>query len=450
MRRKLMACVLAAMLLLTSCQGAEPNSAGEKAPETENAEKPEITVYCQDGIALFLQAIREYRQLYDAEVKLELFEDSAEMEMRITTEALSGGGPDVFLFSSERSALDVHKMMKNGSFYGLNDLMEQEKSYRGYQEENYYDCMLRAGAYQGEQYILPFSFNMIQFYSDSRLTDYVELQDSCTMQELLQAIESECLRLSGEKECTGIIWDIRRRDTLNMLLEQSQLPYIDYDSNQLMLQKEEMEELAEFWRRFLETEKINEVIQKYSGNYYSAISFYADSTSMLNAVRHNVSSYAQAEIEPDVYILPAWEQADSYTAAICEYGAVNANSAHLEEAYRLLRFMMDYPVSYDFNKYQLQISYYLPVHKRNLHACLQLVRQQRGKGNFTILPLQAEYEAYGEQLETVLGQIDAAVIPNAKVGSIIEDVMQPYLRGEEDFDACYTKLENRLRLYLSE
>lgn len=399
-------------------------------------------------------AIKEYEEQNNVNVNLEMFDDVEEMETRISTEVLSGKGPDVFLLSSDYNTLDVHKMMKNGSFYALDEWIEEEKSYNGYDEENYFKCVIEEGTYNGQQYILPFSFNMIQFYVDAELIDtsYPQLQDKYTMEELVQVMKKECLRTVDERDSTAVMWMANATYALNMLMEQTQMIALDYDKKQVLLEKDVMEQIADFWKTMLETERISEIYKKYSNNsdYMDHFEFFVDGTSMLNAVRHNVSWYALAEKQPCFYVLPAWNQADSYRATICEYGAVNANSEHPEESYRLLRAIMDYHISYDFNKFQKNISYYLPVNKSVLNSCVEMVKTQRGKGKFTILPLRNNYADYAAQLEEILNHIDNAVLPNTKVGSIVNEVMQPYFDGEKEFDICYSELENRLKLYLSE
>ncbi|MBP3544525.1 MAG: hypothetical protein J6J86_09880 [Lachnospiraceae bacterium] len=455
-KRKCAIFVLALIFIFTSCTPANNNEIKEQIVSKsdddmlQSAER-QLTVYCEDGIALFTNATREYEQLTDTDVNLVLFEDVTEMESRITTESLSGGGPDVYLFNSDNS-LDIQKMMKNGAFYELNKLMEDEMAYGGYKEEDYYPCMIEAGRYGDRQYILPFSFGMLQFYADSSVmnTYYPALQDGYDMQEFLGMLKEECVRVKDTDDYTNIIWGkIWSKYFLNTLLEQSQMEYLNYEERQVALDEATVEEMAEFWKTWIETQKLDEILQTYmqSNELVEHCSFYAETTSVFNTLRHNVACYRQCGIEPYFAVLPAWGTENTYTATICEFGAVNANTAYPEESYQLLRSIMDYQVNYDFNKTQFNLSYNLPVQKSNLHTCLQNVVQLRGKGGFEILPLTDEYE---KQLEDILANITDAVIPNPKVGSIVNEVMQPYFMGEEEFDICYTKLENRLKLYLSE
>ena len=446
-------CLLTCVLVITSC-GQSGNSESQSISVDNGGRQTEevsLTVYCIEGNALFTNAVREYKQMYDIDVKLEMFEDVAEMESRITTESLSGGGPDVYLFNSDNS-LDIQKMMKNGTFYELDKLIEEEKAYGGYREEDYYACMMEAGRYDNEQYILPFSFGMLQFYADSSVMDtyYPTLQDGYDMQEFLGVLKEECTRVKDADDYTNIIWGkMWSKYFLNTLLEQSQMEYLSYVERQVTLDEAALEEMAEFWKTWIETQKLDEILQSYmqSNELVEHCSFYAETTSMFNTLRHNVACYRQCGIEPYFAVLPAWGTKNTYTATICEFGGVNANTDYPKESYQLLRSIMDYQVNYDFNKAQFNLSYNLPVNKTNLHTCLQNVVQLRGKGGIEILPLTVEYE---NQLEDILAQITDAVIPNPKVGSIVNEVMNPYFMGEEEFDICYTKLENRLKLYLSE
>lgn len=463
-KRRFIACILVCTIFITACGqgGGQPSgmqAAGggtAAAPSTETAkdeENPTITVYCQEGITLFNNAIREYRQLNDVEVNVEHFEDAAEMESRITAETLSGKGPDVWLFSDKSNTLDIHKMMANGSFCALDELIEEEKGYGGWQEERYYPCMLEAGRFDGKQYILPLSFNMTQYYAETSLADtrYPGLEDGYDMRELMQAFREECGRTQDDPYQMGLAFGGQTGSPVYLFVENSQKPMLDYEKKQLTPDRDMLKEMMEFWKLWTEmrTQKMEEIMGKY-GNEMSIIehfSFWADGTSMLNAVRHNISQYAVLEKEANVYLMPAWDKQGSYSAFVTEFGGVNKNSSHPKEAYGLLRTAMDYQMTYDFNKYDTSLYYNLPVNKTVLQSALQLVATQKGKGKFDIRPLTDEYQA---QLEDALEHIDAAVIRNPKAEAILDEVMMPYLMGEEEFDTCYTTLENRLKIYLAE
>ena len=456
---KLMTGILICALGITACSrdngkkssGAQTEGKTTDVLLSENSENIEISIYCQDGIALFNNAIREFKLLSDVDVNVERFEDTAEMELRITTETLSGKGPDVWLFSDRSNSLDIHKMMMNGSFYVLDEFLEEEKKYGGYQEEKYYSCMMDAGSLGGKQYILPLSFNMTQYYADSSLIDayYPSLQDGYDMQELLQALREECDRTQNDPYSMGAMFTGQMNYPVYMIIEESQKSILNYEEKQVALDREMMEEMMGFWKLWSERNKSEEILGKY-GKDLSVLthySFMSDGTSMLNAVRHNVSQYAISEIKPYLYMMPAWDQQDSYMAYITEFGGVNKNSGHPKEAYDFLRTVMDYQVVYNFNKFDSSLYYNLPVNKTILNSALQLVSMQKGMGKFDIQPLPKEYT---EQIEDILDHIDTAVIRNPKAEAIIKEVTMPYFTGEQEFDVCYTTLENRLKLYMAE
>ncbi len=455
--------MLIAVHVFTSCAPANNNEIKEQSASRSDDDmlqsaEQQLTVYCEDEIALFTNAIREYEQLTDTEVNLEIFEDVAEMEERITIETLSGGGPDLFLFSADDNSMDVHKMMKNGSFLALDELLEKEKSYSGYQEENYYTCMLDAGKYKNVQYILPLSFNMIQFYADKELIDtyYPQMKSISTGQELLQLLNDECNRTAGMTDYVGMWWtssmDIEK-NFMNTIIEQTQIIGIDYERNALEVNEQALEAVSDFYSLFLDVAEQKDMIgQKYrqQTDFFNHFSFMIDNGSLMDSVRYDVSLYGFYDKTPYVYLLSEWSEPASYTAIVSEYGAVNANSTRPQEAYALLRSIMDYQVNYDFDRAKPALCYNLPVNKDNLDSCMEMVKQLRGKMNSSVLPLRDNYAEYAEQLENILANITDAVIPNPKVGSIVNEVMQPYFMGEEEFDTCYLKLENRMRIYLSE
>lgn len=333
----------------------------------------------------------------------------------------------------------------------VNEFLEEEKSYGGYQEEKYYSCMINAGKFDGKQYILPLSFNMTQYYADSSLIDtyYPELQDGYDMQKLLQALKKECVRTQNEPYYMGAMFTGQTNYPVYMIIEESQKSILNYEEKQVALDRDMMKEMMELWKLWAECNKSEEILGKYGKDLsiLTHYSFMSDGTSMFNAVRHNVSQYAISDIKPYLYMMPAWDQQDSYMAYITEFGGINKNSSHPKEAYDFLRTVMDYQVVYNFNKFDSSLYYNLPVNKTILSSALQLVSTQKGMGKFDIRPLPKEYI---EQIEEVLEHIDTAVIRNPKAEAIIKEVTMPYFTGEQEFDTCYTTLENRLKLYMAE
>lgn len=135
------------------------------------------------------------------EVRIQrLPDDKAEREIEIQklrTEIMAGKGPDVYLidggeeYGEEFLPLleNPYQTMQSGALAPLDALMEED-SY--WEDDTYSDVILKAGQYDGHQYILPMS---VSYYVLSRETDMEEMTEDTLGEWLEQARNSQDIRL---------------------------------------------------------------------------------------------------------------------------------------------------------------------------------------------------------------------------------------------------------------
>ena len=118
----------------------------------------------------------------DVEVKIQTLSEEPETRetqiQKLRTQIVAGKGYDVYILNNLRygsgEPLDElplfdnpYKTMQSGGFSPLNDNMNQDSYWKG---TSYFDPLLKAGQYEGKQYILPLSFESELFLSNTEGT----------------------------------------------------------------------------------------------------------------------------------------------------------------------------------------------------------------------------------------------------------------------------------------
>lgn len=154
----------------------------------------------------------------DVEVKIQTLSEEPETRetqiQKLRTQIVAGKGYDVYILNNLRygsgEPLDelplfdnLYKTMQSGVFSPLNDNMNQDSYWKG---TSYFDPLLKAGQYEGKQYILPLSFESELFLSNTEgtgnlngktLLEWLEYADSSQDLDLRGTMAQQALHVKG-------------------------------------------------------------------------------------------------------------------------------------------------------------------------------------------------------------------------------------------------------------
>lgn len=419
-------CVLIALFFLCGCG---------KKDDT-------LTVYVVRSDALYADAIGKFAEEHP-EVKLNIvyLESYDEVKERLDTELMSGEGPDVLLFNSLYSAGDPYKLSTGKALLALDERVE------GLAEGSYFETIMNAGRVNGHQYFIPLSWNLPQVYSSQGKAEKVGEGG-----DLYTALSAEAQALEGDESYGASSLQLGRADVLNLFLETSGSSLIDTESGELSVEKEDFRRIADFVKVFYDNmEKTRTISARYQNDFAGAVSHFTwllENYSFINNVRYYQTVYPKMINEEMSFSLFGQLAGEGLTAQVIQYGAVNANTRNAEDAWKLLKYLMDAPVTVNFPKYESQSVYYAPVSAAVYEESVKALSSESGYGpGWPVDPLN---EANAQLLQELPQEIKETVIPNAALGNLIQECMDPYFLGEDSFDNCYDKMIQRMELYLNE
>ena len=300
-------CVLTAGLC--SC-GTEEKSEEEKILRVVTDERLYTEV---ESAADFLEGVEG-----EIEVRIQrLPDDKEEREIEIQkmrTEIMAGKGPDVYLLDGKQEngeeflplLENPYQTMQSGALAPLDELMEKDSYWK---DDTYSDVILKAGQYDGHQYILPMS---VSYYVLPRQQDMEEMSGDTLGEWLEQARNSQDTRL--KTAFWASLWAQSGRWIQ---------PAADYERGEVLFNKEKWMEFSDQYFQFHINagEEVHETDNWYYFEMLSSAMF-SDKTSPI-----------------DLQVVPDLD--GRKMAAIQTYGAVGMSSDLKQEAYDLLMLFLN-------------------------------------------------------------------------------------------------------------
>ena len=252
------------------------------------------------------------------EVRIQrLPDDKAEREIEIQklrTEIMAGKGPDVYLidggeeYGEEFLTLleNPYQTMQSGALAPMDALMEED-SY--WEDDTYSDVILKAGQYDGHQYILPMS---VSYYVLPRETDMEEMTEDTLGEWLEQARNSQDIRLKTA------FWSSLWAQSARWMQ-----PAADYERGEVLFNKEKWIKFSDQYFQF--HIDVGEEVHE-TGNWYNF-------EMLSSAVFSDKTSSIDLQVVPDLE--------GRKMASIQTYGAVGMSSDLKQEAYDFLMLFLN-------------------------------------------------------------------------------------------------------------
>lgn len=310
---------LIVVLILTMLSGCSRS-------QNSNSKEPVLRVCVSDLNSLLYETVETMVKAYreeNAEVKIKLevlstnLEDEAETK-QMRTDIMAGKGPDLFILQARGQEADelnflfpnVNKAIESGVFCNLDEYINNDKFWK---DANIPEEILKAGRYNGHQYVLPITIDLPMIVQDE-----AEKVDISSEKTLLDCIEK--VRESGNQKALKEIEDYCFTSRFQ-LLENA----LDYDEQEVLFDKTMYIELGKclsevtLQRTRQEESELGEFSKRSGASYFVKSTF--------------------EEENLDYQVIPTVMA--KRTAYVQSYGAISANSKEKEIAYDFLRFFLD-------------------------------------------------------------------------------------------------------------
>lgn len=235
-----------ALCMLASCQSG-PKEAVYSRPMEEFGRGKLTVAYANYGNTNFgydvmlSEITSTYRNL---KITAQPYAGLDEFLTEVSTQLNAGKGPDLFL-QNMGSPFSFQKMARNGTYVDLTPYLEADSRFTA----SAYDG-LSAGQIDGKQYLLPISLGSHAFYTtEEKLKELnLTLSDFDSPENIIAALE-KAADYAEENDGQLILPMISRDDLGSFWLDVFNLPVLDFEKKEVLLDKELYKRLADLGRR---------------------------------------------------------------------------------------------------------------------------------------------------------------------------------------------------------
>lgn len=533
--RKILIGILVICLMLTGCSGRVPRKdttsvgSAEEKPEslkvyltgdemwsvitrkvlfyfssyTIGGMYPVFMEYGNDG-----HILHDALEKFEAETKIHLdiqyFHLKSEMEEQLAIDRKRGTMPDVILLDDySHGGWDkkdsLYRFMGSDWFYDVTPFMEEEGIYNS---QEYYNGVLEAGLWQEKQLLLPIQFNLSTLYAAKE--DMGELgiflQKDMSWEEMLQQLETACTEVSDKVEAVDYLESQAGLEMITAALWQASGAFpVDYEKQEVTLDREVFEDMAEFYKQYLKMEyrdQWDQCMKQVAGyteeakedwnlrmgeiwalgdnrdagnieraainDWVSNGVFYLEGGNSRQVQYHSFigqgayldTIYRDMQKNMEIFGIPQAEDDNSYTALIQLCGGVMKETEHPYYSYLFLKYLMDqsyFPyctisVNRKATEEMLDTLCTLEYELDPLYGMFEGV-DKKADQTIVIKPLSEELRG---DIESMLDHIGGGVLPSFSVYMPIMTHLKAYALEYEDMDTAYENAMIGLETHLEE
>jgi len=399
--------------------------------------------------------INEYKKVYD-KVKLEdiAFSSEENLKTRLTTDILTGEGPDIILFKPN-TFNSLHKIMDNGIFASLDELIETDNKFN---LSDYYDRVMDCGIYKGKRYFIPIDFYLpVLFTTDRTLKkNGIDIDESNWTWKELAGITMEFMERNEGKDkfmfvnlypdLTNV--GISLVDYINKKSNFNTPEFINYivnainaDKGTIPAEKYKSLKIDNLWY-----EVLNGTCVMLGSN---------DMGNLRNVCFAN--SWTNHYMDENIRILPLPTvngDGKSY-ASPNQCVAINEKCKYKEDAFNMIKLFLsvENQACLSFaNSYMSNFG--CPVNKSSFASMKEYFKNSEEvkfksvrKGKLVTHPVEEEVTA---QLDRILENLETGYLVDYEILKIAGEELTPYMEGKKTIEEALEDTDKKVELYLSE
>ena len=427
---------LSFIILLVACSNNIENK--PSIYEDETFEKS-LSVFIDENVMMassLKQMIEQHSRNIGAVISI--YEKDVDL---MTTEILSGEGPDIILvgsgeFTGEDSSAFLYSALEQGYFLELSQRLEEEPLSS---DGNVSEALLKAGQYDGKQYLIPFGFHVPLLICPKTTEEKyaLSLRDDMTTEELFDVCQQPLTEgkwlFSGPILSFGeylLATGVKAVDSVSGEVFIRERPFLEA-ARQYAVLEQQLQEMIEAG--------LTDLFFTSLKNDKALCFFRPFSTGTTLAT---VLTYLRQEgnTEASIFLGPISQGGTRVALAKYAIGIKNTCQAQ-DEAWRYVQELLTY--------YSTQICP-TPV-ESSFSIEFDIMDQHH---NWTKIDgksiVELSDEALKQKFVSYLSEAEGVLKMESGIEELLETELKPYFQGKESLDTCITILENKLNLYLNE
>lgn len=371
----------------------------------------------------------------DKIIEIVEFETAEELKNKLSTELMSGGGPDLISADCLSAAgISYEKLIEQGCFADINEIIEADTSQDKINLSDYNENALQSGVINGNRYYIPFYF-MPNFYvaSQQDLEKYISADTKSLSYNDLIKINDKINEEKSDKVITlnadGYLWSYVY-DNVDFLNKSYSFD-VEFSKT-----AEKLKELKSSGNEIKE-----EIFNEFVISPYQIYEYCAE----IEKSGDNVKLIGKPSTNTDVL-----------SAQLCDIYFINKNSRKKQELMEFIKFALSEEEQNNvtgagIEKYDNTTSYYngsyFPVNKKSYKTLMNNAKEIKYLDDTAKISNKSS-----EYLENMLGQISDYQFPQStnymtEVGS---ELINDYVNGKISTQKFTESLKSKTKIYMEE
>lgn len=442
-------------------------AAGTKTGDSSAA--PEISIYYLANVNYVANAILEFKGKYPGvkvNPKLFFINSKDDFNKALSTEVLTGGGPDIIVCKPLRDMDSISKIFNNGAFADLNQYISKDKEFK---ISGYRSTVVNAGVFGGKRMFMPIYYALPVLYTTESVLkkNNINISENCSVSELDNLVDSF---LKDKSKKSKYLFD--SQFSFYYLMNSAKKSFIDYQNKKSYFDSKEFKELLRLYKKMqpviapeitgdYKRENIsrplkNNTVVFSTDTYGSLFSFFSD------------TCFIDYDFKEDLKIVKITGSKDNkkLRPVITDIAAINNNCKNKELAFDFIKVLLSEEiqrVEYGANNSN---SLYNPVSNRAFDKYLgrySLPKEELNnieKGRFGYVKPDGQYSTTLDNIPISTGNVQKIrdmndnlaepVYVDKSVKTVIDDAVKDYLSGKLNEDRTARVINDKVEIFLNE
>lgn len=389
----------------------------------------------------YKDAIEDFKEAWP-DVELEITSYGMNEPLSVTqkakTQMMAGEGPDLLLFTS-LGIDDVDKFMAAGAFAPLDAYMSSDKEW---DSSRYVSGVMEGGRFHDTQYVMPLNYD-VQLVLSSREAlgeagfDIGACTDMLSLMQQISGLYETDYQQRILADCSMFIF----------FPQQLKGSFMDYATGEIGTDPKELKAACEAYRNIYEEDNTASSMRE-KGDISPGTAILdrrAYITAPFNPRGVWYPAVAIAAKETPV-IIPVSKGDGTSIAQISEYAGIRANSENKEQAWNMLRILMDEDAQTKMSAMRDKVPVLISVIDAHVE---RIIADAFSSGKEEGVETGTVSAAFTEEYLEYLKNPGAVMFLNEISRKFIERMI-PYLEGEAEYEDCLKEFENYAKIYLTE
>ncbi len=453
--KKIFFYILIAILAISniSCTKETDKNVGESS--VSGGKNPSLTIYLKGSSdKKYADALGIYEGV---EIKARYFADMEEYTNKITTEILSGVGPDIFKISNY-DFNSVPKLMSSGALSNLDSIINEDKEF---DLANYNKTVLNSGVYDGKRYLIPLDFSMLAFYTTKTTLNRNGIQINSENWNWDTMVETAGKTVEANKG-TGKFLFQPDYDTVPYFMHfmlGSEIKFFNSNTKKSNFNSAEFIELLKVYKEKIypavcpgEIAKNLDAISLLQNGKVVMLYNGAFNYGGVQELCKNNSFYKRFTGEDiEVYPIPAFKTKKGVNAVPYDAMGINSKCKYKKAAFEYIKRLL----SEEYYKQNYNYNYYAAVNNRAFEeeikyytdSSISFGTYSSDKGAFDMVSIP---KRLSEQLESVVNNIRQCEFDENGISKIVRGELKKYLEGAVTAEQCAKTINDKCIIYLNE